>query len=46
MNQGREKAVWDVIFTFSGIFTHKSGKSGKIVSDNSHPQPETKPRWV
>jgi hypothetical protein len=46
MNRGREKAVWVVIFTFSGIFTHKSGISGKIVSDNNHPQPENKPRWI
>jgi hypothetical protein len=37
MNQGREKAVWAVIFTFSGIFTLKPEKSGKMVLDNNHP---------
>jgi len=36
MNQGREKAVWAVIFTFSGIYTHKPRKSGKMVLDTSH----------
>jgi hypothetical protein len=38
MNQGREKGVWAVIFTFSGISPHKPGKSGKMVLDNSHPR--------
>ena len=38
MNQGRDKAVWALIFTFSGIYTHKPAKSGKMVLDNSHSQ--------
>jgi hypothetical protein len=36
MNQGREKAKGEVISRFSGIYTHKSGESGKMVLDNSH----------
>ena len=46
MNQGREKAVGAVIFTFSGIYTHKPGKSGKMVLDNSHPRNSQPARWV
>lgn len=38
MNQCREKAVWAVISSFSGISTRKSEKSGKMVLDSNHPR--------
>ena len=38
LNQGREKAVWAVISSFSGISTRKPKKSGKMAIDSSHPR--------
>ena len=38
INQGREKAVWAVISSFSGIYTRKPEKSGKMAIDSNHPR--------
>jgi len=48
INQGKEKVIWTVISSFSGISTQKPGKSGNMVLDitSTIPESENKPRWV